>query len=85
MSRRARYVMIGGFLGAGKSTAVGALATRLESRGLKLGLITNDQGRGLVDTRSLRHRGFNVEEIAGGCFCCRFDSLKSAADRLTAA
>ncbi|MEM8993655.1 MAG: GTP-binding protein [Acidobacteriota bacterium] len=85
MSQRARYVMIGGFLGAGKSTAVGALATRLEGRGLKLGLITNDQGRGLVDTRSLRHRGFNVEEIAGGCFCCRFDSLKSAADRLTAA
>ncbi|MEO1086216.1 MAG: GTP-binding protein [Acidobacteriota bacterium] len=85
MSARARYVMIGGFLGAGKSTAVGALAHRLEDRGLKLGLITNDQGRGLVDTRSLRHQGFNVEEIAGGCFCCRFDSLKSAADRLTAA
>ncbi|MEM1177028.1 MAG: GTP-binding protein [Acidobacteriota bacterium] len=85
VSQKARYVMIGGFLGAGKSTAVGALAKRLESRGLKLGLITNDQGRGLVDTRSLRHQGFNVEEIAGGCFCCRFDSLKSAADRLTAA
>ena len=82
---RARYIMIGGFLGAGKSTAVGRLARRLTDRGLRLGLITNDQGRGLVDTRSLRHQGFNVEEIAGGCFCCRFDSLKTAADRLTAA
>ena len=80
---RARYVMIGGFLGAGKSTAVGRLARRLTDRGARVGLITNDQGRGLVDTRSLRHQGYSVEEIAGGCFCCRFDSLKTAADRLT--
>ncbi|MEM8961796.1 MAG: GTP-binding protein [Acidobacteriota bacterium] len=82
--RQARYVMIGGFLGAGKSTAVGRLARRLTDRGLRVGLITNDQGRGLVDTQTLRHQGFRVEEIAGGCFCCRFDSLKTAADRLEA-
>ncbi len=80
---RARYMMIGGFLGAGKSTAVGQLARRFTERGIRVGLITNDQGRGLVDSRSLRHQGFAVEEIAGGCFCCRFDSLKGAADRLT--
>jgi G3E family GTPase len=83
MSQRARYIMIGGFLGAGKSTAVGRLARRLTDQGVRVGLITNDQGRGLVDTQSLRHQGFSVEEIAGGCFCCRFDSLKSAADRLS--
>ena len=82
---RARYVMIGGFLGAGKSTAVGKLARRYHDAGLKVGLITNDQGRGLVDTQKLRHQGFSVEEIAGGCFCCRFDSLKTAAERLTEA
>ena len=83
-SNRARYVMIGGFLGAGKSTAVGRLARRLHDQGLKVGLITNDQGRGLVDTQKLRHQGFSVEEIAGGCFCCRFDSLRDAAEKLTA-
>ena len=83
-SHRARYVMIGGFLGAGKSTAVGRLARRLHDQGLKVGLITNDQGRGLVDTQKLRHQGFSVEEIAGGCFCCRFDSLRDAAEKLTA-
>ncbi|XP_020909117.1 uncharacterized protein LOC110247074, partial [Exaiptasia diaphana] len=76
--------MIGGFLGAGKSTAVGRLARRLHDQGLKVGLITNDQGRGLVDTQKLRHLGFSVEEIAGGCFCCRFDSLRDAAEKLTA-
>lgn len=84
-SMRARYLMIGGFLGAGKSTAVGRLARRLTDRGLKVGLITNDQGRGLVDTATLRHQGFSVEEIAGGCFCCRFDSLRDAARKLTEA
>lgn len=79
-----RYVMIGGFLGAGKSTSIGRLARHLADQGLRVGLITNDQGADLVDTRRLRSQGFEVEEIAGGCFCCRFDSLKSAADKLSA-
>lgn len=80
----ARYIMIGGFLGAGKTTAVAALARRLTDQGLRVGLITNDQSTSLVDTAVLRSRGFAVEEIAGGCFCCRFDSLNEAASKLTA-
>ena len=79
---RARYIMIGGFLGAGKTTAVGKLAARLTGQGLRVGLITNDQGRNLVDTAMLRCQGFATEEIPGGCFCCRFDSLVEAAHRL---
>jgi G3E family GTPase len=75
--------MIGGFLGAGKTTAVAALAQHLTDRGQRVGLITNDQSTSLVDTAVLRARGFSVEEIAGGCFCCRFDSLSEAAHRLT--
>ena len=82
---RARYVMIGGFLGAGKTTAVDRLARMLADRGLVVGLITNDQSTGLVDTALLRSHGFEVEEIAGRCFCCRFDSLQEAAGRLSAA
>ena len=81
---KARYIMIGGFLGAGKTTAVAALAARLTAQGLRVGLITNDQSRDLVDTSILRKRGYAVEEIAGGCFCCRFQSLNEAAERLTA-
>jgi len=79
---KARYVMIGGFLGAGKTTAVARLARRLVDRGLKVGLISNDQSTGLVDTALLRSKGFPVEEIPGGCFCCRFNSLLEAADNL---
>jgi len=74
--------MIGGFLGAGKTTAVGKLAKHLTGLGLKVGLITNDQGRNLVDTAMLRSQGFATEEIPGGCFCCRFNSLVEASQRL---
>lgn len=81
---RARYVMVGGFLGAGKTTALGRLGRWLDDRGHRVGLITNDQASALVDTALLRSQGFAVEEIAGGCFCCRFDSLHEAAARLDA-
>jgi G3E family GTPase len=79
----ARYVMIGGFLGAGKTTAIRQLAEALTTRGQQVGLITNDQSTGLVDTSILRSHGYTVEEITGGCFCCRFDSLSTAAENLS--
>src|SRR5438046_3032348 len=82
---KARYIMIGGFLGAGKTTSVVRLAQRLTDQGLKFGLITNDKGNELVDTAMLRSRGFATEEIPGGCFCCRFNSLVDAAHKLVAA
>lgn len=81
---RARYVMVGGFLGAGKTTAIIRLARSLTERGRRVGLITNDQSVGLVDTALVRSQGFPVEEITGGCFCCRFNTLVEAADRLNA-
>jgi Ni2+-binding GTPase involved in maturation of urease and hydrogenase len=81
---RARYIMVGGFLGAGKTTAIIRLARHLTERGQRVGLITNDQSVGLVDTTLARSQGFPVEEITGGCFCCRFNTLMDAADRLNA-
>jgi Ni2+-binding GTPase involved in maturation of urease and hydrogenase len=80
---KARYIMVGGFLGAGKTTTIGKFATWLTDQGLRVGLITNDQGSGLVDSALGRSGKFAVEEIPGGCFCCRFDSLTQAAARLT--
>lgn len=75
--------MLGGFLGAGKTTAMLAFARLLRERGLKVGAITNDQSVGLVDTQLLQASGHQTEEIAGGCFCCKFNSLLEAAERLT--
>ncbi|HUG12781.1 MAG TPA: GTP-binding protein, partial [Opitutaceae bacterium] len=74
-NHRPHFILIGGFLGAGKTTALARLARFLGDEGLRAALITNDQGRELVDTATLRAKGFETEEIPGGCFCCRFDAL----------
>lgn len=70
-----RFIMVGGFLGAGKTTTIGRLAATYRSRGLKVGIVTNDQASDLVDTQTLRRQGFDVGEVAGACFCCNFDEL----------
>lgn len=80
-----RFIMIGGFLGAGKTTTLARLARHYQDRGLKVGIVTNDQAQDLVDTTSLRSQGFNVEEVPGACFCCRFDDLVGKVGQLQAA
>lgn len=80
---KAQYVMIGGFLGAGKTTAIIKLAHYLKNKGKRVGLITNDQSIDLVDTARVKAAGFPVEEITGGCFCCKFNSLVDASSTLT--
>src|SRR5881392_1830206 len=79
---RIRFVMLGGFLGAGKTTLIARLARHYQQRGLKLGIVTNDQAADLVDTNALRGQGLSVEEVAGACFCCHFTDLIAKAERL---
>lgn len=73
-----RVHVLGGFLGAGKTTAMRALARHLEARGETVALITNDQGGSLVDTALCRRDGGEVREIVGGCFCCRYGEIEDA-------
>lgn len=75
MSFPIRYLMLGGFLGAGKTTTLARLAGEYRQQGLNVGIVTNDQAEDLVDTGMLRGLGYNVEEVAGACFCCNFDEL----------
>ncbi len=75
MPHKIRYLMLGGFLGAGKTTAISRLARTYMDRGLSIGIVTNDQATDLVDTNSLRSQGFDVGEVAGACFCCNFNEL----------
>lgn len=77
-----RLVLVGGFLGAGKTTLLSQVVRGLVRQGKRVGLITNDQAPDLVDTGMLRQAGLSVEEIAGGCFCCRFSDLITASNRL---
>jgi Ni2+-binding GTPase involved in maturation of urease and hydrogenase len=84
MSHRIRYIMVGGFLGAGKTTTLGRLAAHYRGQGLNVGIVTNDQASDLVDTNTLRAQGFEVGEVAGACFCCNFDELMTTMQNLAA-
>jgi hypothetical protein len=77
--------MLGGFLGSGKTTTLLRLAQQLQRAGKRVGIITNDQAAGLVDTALMEELELPVSEIAGGCFCCRSGSLVEALGKLTAA
>ncbi|MBY0456127.1 MAG: cobalamin biosynthesis protein P47K [Gemmataceae bacterium] len=79
-----RFVMVGGFLGAGKTTTLARLARLYQARGQKVGVVTNDQAHDLVDTNTLRAQGLRVEEVPGACFCCRFDDLVARVGALEA-
>lgn len=77
-----KLILVGGFLGSGKTTLLGKTARLLADSGKRVGLITNDQGKELVDTQILKKSGFDVNEVSGGCFCCRFQDLLSSAGDL---
>ncbi len=77
-----RFIMLGGFLGAGKTTTIARLARHYQQQGLNVAIVTNDQAADLVDTFSLRSQGFNVGEVAGSCFCCNFNALTSTVEKL---
>ena len=74
-----KLIFSGGFLGSGKTTALAALAKHLIEKGMRVGIITNDQSENLVDTIIVRQMltdlGVPVEEVVKGCFCCKFDEL----------
>jgi G3E family GTPase len=82
MAHRIRYIMVGGFLGAGKTTTLGRLARHYMDQGLNVGIVTNDQAADLVDTNTLRSQGFDVGEVAGACFCCNFNELMDTIEKL---
>lgn len=71
----AELIVVGGFLGAGKTTSILSIAKYLLSTGKKVGIVTNDQGSDLVDTNFLKASGMSVLEVTGGCFCCNFEEF----------
>jgi len=77
-----RFIMVGGFLGAGKTTTLTKLAQIYMNAGHRVGIVTNDQAEDLVDTNTFRSHGFEVGEVAGACFCCQFDELINTMQQL---
>ena len=77
--------LVGGFLGCGKTTAIGSACELLRRRGRRPAVVTNDQGEVLVDTRLLAGAGIPTAEVIGGCFCCRYPELVERIAALAAA
>jgi G3E family GTPase len=74
--------LVGGFLGSGKTTAIIHAARSLMKRGLRVGVITNDQGKYLVDTAFFKLADVPTVEVTGGCFCCNYTDLDQSLDQL---
>lgn len=74
--------LVGGFLGSGKTTAIIQACKILMARGLRVGVVTNDQGRYLVDTAFVRLSNVPTVEVTGGCFCCNYTDLDSSLEQL---
>jgi Ni2+-binding GTPase involved in maturation of urease and hydrogenase len=75
---KAKLILVGGFLGAGKTSLLWETAKRLTEKKTKVGLITNDQASELVDTSFLETISSEVREVSGSCFCCNFGGFFAA-------
>lgn len=61
--------IVGGFLGSGKTMAIIGAAKHMMAYGRRVDVVTNDQGRYLVDTAFFRSEAVPTVEVTGGCFC----------------
>ena len=66
------FVIVTGFLGAGKTTLVNRLLARRKDRRTtgKLGLIVNELGEVGIDGALLAGESARQIELPGGCVCC---------------
>lgn len=76
--KKSKVILVGGFLGAGKTSLLWRTAEIIKKQGKKVGLITNDQATNLVDTTFLSGGENIVKEVSGSCFCCNFPGFADA-------
>lgn len=74
--------LVGGFLGSGKTTAIISAAQKLIYQGKRVGIVTNDQGKFLVDTAFAKSVRIPTVEVTGGCFCCNYNNLETVLKQL---
>lgn len=74
--------IVGGFLGSGKTTAIISATKRLIAQGKRVGVITNDQGKYLVDTNFFLSNQIPAVEVTKGCFCSYYDKFEEKINEL---
>ncbi len=67
---RLPVTIIGGYLGAGKTTLVNHLLRQAD--GLRLAVLVNEFGALPIDADLIESQDGNVISIAGGCVCCSY-------------
>lgn len=65
-----RFIVVGGFLGAGKTSLISALARAYAGAGQSVMVLENEAGRAGLDSELLASQGIKVERMLGGCACC---------------
>jgi G3E family GTPase len=74
--------LISGFLGSGKTTSIVTLSKYLMEQGMKVAVITNDQGKYLVDTAFMLAQDIPAVDVQSGCFCSNYHDLVKQLDEL---
>lgn len=79
---RLPVTIVGGYLGAGKTTLVNHLLRHAAGR--RLAVLVNDFGELPIDAELIESQDDEVISLAGGCLCCSFGAdLLGAVMRLT--
>ncbi|MDD4498714.1 MAG: GTP-binding protein, partial [Methanosarcinaceae archaeon] len=65
-----RIIIIGGFLGSGKTTTILKLGRHLSEAGKKVAIIVNEIGEIGLDGDAISDTGIVTEELTSGCICC---------------
>jgi G3E family GTPase len=65
-------IVVGGYLGAGKTTLVNRLLRGADGR--RIAVMVNDFGEVGIDADLIESREGDVLNLAGGCVCCAFGS-----------
>ena len=65
-----QVIVVGGFLGSGKTTTIINMGKYLADKGKRVAIIVNEIGEVGIDGDVINRFGFDSKEITNGCICC---------------
>ncbi|WMW23405.1 GTP-binding protein [Methanolobus mangrovi] len=65
-----KILVVGGFLGSGKTSTIIRLGTEFSKAGQKVAIIVNEIGEVGIDGDVISKYGLDMTELTSGCICC---------------